>query len=124
MVEANPFVLFVANRLNLDPSQLPDATELNDAGNTFGAICVRLGLMTVFDIEEILDRQKNARHLRFGEIAVQMGCMTERQVQGVLGLQSFYRSFEQGTLLVMAGHLEMRRLVELWTEFAAQGPKR
>ena len=123
MAEVNPFVEFVAARLKLDPTKLPDASLVNEAGNTFGSICVRLGALTVFQIEEIIERQREQRQRRFGEIAIDLGHLTPGQVDRLLALQSFYRSFEAATLLVLAGHLELPRLIGFWAEFNASRTK-
>ncbi len=123
--DPNGFLKFVAETLALAPSELPDVSKVNDAGNTFGAICVRLGLLTIPEIEDILEAQKNDRGRRFGEIAVELGLITERQIDGVLHLQVFYRSFEQAALLVVDGRLEMERLGQLWAAYAAsRGPSK
>jgi hypothetical protein len=117
MAHANPFVQFLADELDLNETALPDPNRVNDAGNTLGAICVRLGVLSIMDIESILEVQREQRQLRFGEIAVQQGLMTKFQLERILAVQAFYRSFELGTLLVLDGHVGLGRLTELWTEF-------
>jgi hypothetical protein len=117
VAEPTAFVKFAAARLSLDETQLPDPTRVNDAGNTLGAICVRLGLLQIMQIEDILEFQREHRQLRFGEIAIRQGYMSEEHLQRVLAIQAFYRAFEIGTLLVLDGHLSLDRLTVLWTDF-------
>jgi hypothetical protein len=118
MAHANPFVQYVAEELKLIDADLPDLDRVNDAGNTLGAICVRLGVLSIADIENILEMQREHRQVRFGQIAVHLGLMTKFQLERILAVQAFYRSFELATLLVLDGHVGLGRLMALWTEFA------
>ena len=120
MADADPFLRFVAARLNLAEADLPDTSAVNDAGNTLGTICVRLGLLDVTQIEDVLAVQREHRHLRFGQIAVEQGFMNEAHIKPVLALQGFYRSFEIAMLLVLAGHITLPQLVAWWSEFATE----
>ena len=117
MADINPFVRFVVDRLGLDADTLPDVSNVTDAGNTVGAICVRLGLINVVDIDQIIDVQRNERHRKFGEIAIQLGLLSSADVDGVLALQQFYRAVEPAVLLVIAKKVSLASLLALWIEF-------
>ena len=119
MTDASPFMRFVIDRLGLNESHFPDVANVTDAGNTIGAICVRLGLINVFDIDRIIEVQRSERHRRFGEIAIDLGLLSSAGLDGVLALQHFYRAVEPAVLLVISKQVSLARLLALWTEFEA-----
>lgn len=121
MADVSPFMRFVVDRLGLDEGSLPDAANVNDAGNTVGAICVRLGLINVFDIDRIIEVQRNERHRRFGEIAIDLGLLSPAGLDLALALQQFYRAVEPAALLVISKDVSLTRLLTLWTEFETLG---
>jgi hypothetical protein len=107
-----PFLNFLRHRLQLDDHCIPDAGEWADAGNTIGMLALRMNLLTVEQIDQILDIQENAGHGKlFGELAAELGFLAHEQVERLLAIQKLNRQLEQGARLVLAGRIDLRMLM-------------
>jgi hypothetical protein len=113
-----PFVEFLRSRLGLSEDELPEPGEWADAGNTIGMLALRMGLLTVEQIDHILETQEqegNSR--RFGELAESLGLLSHSQVSRLLAVQSLNRELEMGERLVLSGRLEVKELVRHLADF-------
>ena len=57
-IQNPPFVEFLKARLSLTEEELPEPGEWADAGNTIGMLSLRMGLLTVEQIDHILELQE------------------------------------------------------------------
>ena len=111
------FVDFLASRIGLDPSAFPEPGEWDDAGNTIGMLALRMNLLTVEEIDQVLELQESeGNRRRFGELAESLGLLTQAQISRLLAVQALNRELERGERLVISGQLDIRRLVALLSE--------
>jgi len=98
-----------------------EALEAEDgwvlAGNTIGSLAIRLGVLSLEQVEQIVHLQPNDGH-RFGELAVALGYASPEQIERLLILQHFHRCLDLGGRLLLSGHCEFHSLLEVLTEFA------
>ena len=117
-IQNSPFVEFLKVRLSLAEEELPEPGEWADAGNTIGMLSLRMGLLTVEQIDHILELQEqegNGR--RFGELAESLGLLSHVQVTRLLAVQSLNRELELGERLVLSGRIEARELIQRLNDF-------
>ena len=115
------FVEFLQERLHLEETEIPQAGEWSNVGNTVGALSLRLNLLTVDQIDRILEVQESdSRGKRFGELAVELEFLTQPQADRLLQIQKLNKRLERGEELVLSGKVEMESLVELLHEFTQQ----
>lgn len=115
---ADPFLDFLRHRLQLDDHSVPEPGEWADAGNTIGMLALRMNLLSVEQIDQILDIQENAGHGKlFGELAAELGFLNHEQVERLLAIQKLNRQLELGARLVLAGRIDLRTLVRHLGEF-------
>ena len=107
---------YIAERLQLSDAQLPRPGEWAGSGNTIGSIGLRLGVLSLDQIEQIIDLQSREGRL-FGELAVQLRFATHPQIQSILELQQFHRCLDTGGLLLMNGRLDLIELLQLLTDY-------
>src|SRR5271163_990224 len=89
------FVDFLIERLDLSERELPQPGEWADAGNTIGMLSLRMGLLTVEQIDHILELQEQeGSGRRFGELAESLGLLSHVQVSRLLAVQSLNRELE------------------------------
>ncbi len=65
--QSTPFLEYLKARIQLTDAELPEAGEWSDAGNTIGMLALRMNLLSVEQIDgvlEIQEREGNVR--RFG----------------------------------------------------------
>jgi hypothetical protein len=96
-------------RLQLDPEEHLSFSDWAGTGNTIGALALRLGVLSLDEIDRILDAQESNRRL-FGEIAVELGFLTHDQVGRLIGLQRFHQLLEVGEHMVLKGFLSIEEL--------------
>src|SRR3990172_392933 len=115
---SEPFLDYLRQRLQLDEHCVPDPGEWADAGNTIGMLALRMNLLTVEQIDQILDIQENAGQSKlFGELAAELGFLHHEQVDRLLSIQKLNRQLEQGARLVLAGRIDLRTLMRHLEEF-------
>jgi hypothetical protein len=117
-IQNPPFVDFLKTRLSLTEEELPEPGEWADAGNTIGMLSLRMGLLTVEQIDHILELQElegNCR--RFGELAESLGILSHDQVSRLLAVQSLNRELELGERLVLSGRIGARELIGHLNDF-------
>jgi hypothetical protein len=112
------FVDFLMDRLELSERQLPVAGEWADAGNTIGMLALRMNLLSVEQIDRILELQESEGNVRrFGELAESLKLLSHSQVARLLAVQTLNRELELGERLVMEGRLEIGDLVRHLSDF-------
>jgi len=112
------FVDFLMERLDLSDQQLPVPGEWADAGNTIGMLALRMNLLSVEQIDRVLEMQEREGNVRrFGELAESLGLMSHAQVARLLAVQTLNRELELGERLVMEGRLEIGDLVRHLSNF-------
>jgi hypothetical protein len=113
-----PFVNYLRTRLGLNGSDVPEPGEWADAGNTIGMLALRMNLLTVEQIDQILELQeKEGSVRRFGELAEALGLLSHRQVSRLLAIQALNRELELGERFVLSGRMEVSELVRHLHEF-------
>ena len=117
------FIEFLQGREQFDEHESPQPGEWANAGNTIGMLALRLNLLSVEQIDKILDVQESRGHADlsfqetlakkalFGQVAVELGFLREDQVQTLLEIQEFHRQLELGAQLVLGGKLDLSALV-------------
>jgi hypothetical protein len=117
-IQIPPFVEFLRARLRLAEEELPEPGEWADAGNTIGMLALRMGLLSVEQIDHILETQEREGSVRrFGELAESLGLLSHSQVSRLLEVQSLNRELEMGERLVLSGRLEVGELVRHLNDF-------
>jgi hypothetical protein len=117
-IQIAPFVEFLRTRLELSDEELPEPGEWADAGNTIGMLSLRMGLLTVDQIDHILEiQEQEGSSRRFGELAESLGLLSPGQVARLLAVQSLNRELELGERLVLSGRIEVPELVRRLNEF-------
>lgn len=116
------FVDFLMDRLELTERDLPVPGEWADAGNTVGMLALRMNLLTVEQIDRILELQEREGNVRrFGELAESLGLVSHSQVARLLAVQTLNRELELGERLVMEGRLEISDLIRHLSNFTNNG---
>lgn len=117
-IQIAPFVEFLRTRLELSDEELPEPGEWADAGNTIGMLSLRMGLLTVDQIDHILEiQEQEGSGRRFGELAESLGLLSPGQVARLLAVQSLNRELELGERLVLSGRIEVPELVRRLNDF-------
>jgi hypothetical protein len=116
------FVDFLTDRLELSERELPVPGDWADAGNTIGMLSLRMNLLSVEQIDRILELQESEGNTRrFGEVAESLKLLTHPQVARLLDVQTLNRELELGERLVMEGRLEIGDLIRHLSDFINGG---
>jgi len=110
---------FLADRLGVGAADLPQASRWAGSGNTIGALALRLGVLSLDQVEQAVDLQASDGQL-LGEIFRALGFCSETDIDRLLGLQRLHRCLDQAALLVMSGQLDMVELLEALAAFASE----
>ncbi len=110
------FATFLSEHLELAPCEAPRPGAWVGSGNTLGSIGLRLGLLSLDQIDQITNRQSSDRRL-FGEIGVDLEFLTGDQVDRLLLLQRFHRCLDLGALLVIEDRITFAALLDLIAEY-------
>ncbi|HET6325897.1 MAG TPA: hypothetical protein VFG04_14565, partial [Planctomycetaceae bacterium] len=103
---------------DLSERQLPVPGEWADAGNTIGMLALRMNLLSVEQIDHILELQESEGNVRrFGEMAESLRLLSHSQVERLLAVQTLNRELELGERLVMEGRLEVGDLARHLSDF-------
>jgi len=111
---------FIAERIGVDADGLPQSNGWAGSGNSIGALALRLGVLTLDQIEQVIDLQVSDGQL-FGELAKHLGFCSEDDVDRLLALQRLHRCLDQAALLVIDGSLDVPDLLRHLADFAASG---
>jgi len=108
----DPFTEYLQKQLGLEDRDIPQPSEWANVGNTTGAVALRLGLLSVEQIDAILEHQENENHTKlFGEIAVELGYASQEEIDHLLEIQQLNRRLELGEQLVLAGRIDIDTLL-------------
>lgn len=120
----DPFTEFLQTQLGLEESEIPVPGEWANVGNTTGALALRLGLLSVEQIDHILESQETHGHGKFfGEIAVELGFADQEQIESLLEIQRLNRQLELGEQLVLSGRTDLNGLLGNLQQFHKQNQK-
>jgi hypothetical protein len=106
-------------RLGLEEVELPDPPPWSGGGNTVGSLALRLGLMTLDQVEQVIDLQASDESY-FGDLSVKLGYLRQDQLDCILLLQRVHRLLDFGGLLVAERRLAVPTLLELLGELHAR----
>lgn len=116
MAIAPKFSEFLQQKLHLSPQECPRPSEWSGTGNTIGALALRLGCLSLNQIDNILQRQQGDKRL-FGELGVELGYLKSADVDRLILLQKLHLDLEAGELLVLAGKTDIPTLLTHLLEF-------
>lgn len=117
--KTNEFLKFLKNRLKLEDEKLPVPGEWSNMANTIGAIAVRSGLLSLEQIESILDVQElEEEHKSFGQIAIGLGHLTRLEVDRLLAMQELNRQLSLASQLMLRGVLDIPSLLSILREYS------
>lgn len=119
LISGEEFNDYLAKRSGIDRADFPPSGQWAGAGDTFGAIALKMNLINMSTIDVILEAQ-STEPLRFGELAVKLGMITDEQAARIVELQRFHRSLETGERLVVNGKLELPKLLRVLADFLEQ----
>lgn len=108
--------MYLAAELGVPEDELPSPSCWSECGQTIGALALRLGALTLEQIDAVIDYQSHEK-MRFGEIAAELGFVTPEQIERLLKLQAFHRALELCELLVLSGRVDVPRMCELMAGF-------
>ena len=109
----------VAAHLGVAPEDLPQPGIWAQSGNTIGALALRVNLLTIDQVDDIVNEQERSRKL-FGEIAIELGFVCKHDVERLLELQRFYWIFEIGELVFLRRDADLPELLELYARFVRE----
>lgn len=113
-----PFTEFLKTQLKLEDHEVPEPGEWANVGNTTGALALRLNVLTVDEIDQILEAQENCGSIKmFGELAIEMGFLDSEQVDRLLSVQQLNKSLELGEQLVISGKTDIPTLLTTLENF-------
>ena len=107
---------FLSRKLDISKEEMPEPGEWAGSGNTIGSIALRMGLLSLDQIESVVDLQV-AEDGRFGDIAVKLGFLSRTQIDRLLRIQDLHRCIDLGGPLVMSGQVALDGLVASLAEF-------
>ena len=111
---------FLSGRLGVEPDDLPRSNGWAGSGNSIGALALRLGVLSLDEIEQVVDLQASDGQL-FGELAKHLGFCTDKDIDRLLAMQRLHRCIDQAALLVIDGRFEVPDLLRHLADFAAEG---
>ena len=117
--KTNEFLAFLKNRLKLEDGKLPALGEWLNMANTIGAIALRSGLLSLEQIEDILDMQESEEeHKLFGQIAIDLGQLTPLEVDRLLAMQELNMQISLAGQLMLRGVLDIQSLLSLLRDYS------
>ncbi len=121
-VQTNDFLSFLKDRLKLEAEEIPVPGEWLYLANTIGAIALRSNVLSLNQIECILDEQEEMQdsdeeHKLFGELAIKLGYLTQHEVDRLLELQQINIQLSLAGELVLADSLNMESLFDILRKY-------
>jgi len=122
IAQTEEFLSFLKDRLKLEAGQVPVPGEWLYMANTIGAIALRANLLSLEQIERILDKQEenqasDEEHKLFGQLAINLGYLTPHEIDRLLELQQINIQLSLAGELVLADSLNMESLLDLLRDF-------
>lgn len=103
------FVDHLANKFDLNNEERPELKHWSGLGTAIGAICLRLDLLDVDQLDNLLETQENEGGL-FGQIAIRLGYLTQEQVDALLEVQEMNRRLELTQMLYVKNRINADEL--------------
>ncbi|MCG8589942.1 MAG: hypothetical protein MJE66_11695 [Proteobacteria bacterium] len=110
------FRRFLSEEMGVPAQQLPEVHEATGHGDTLGALGLRMGVLTLTQIERVVDVQLCDGNV-FGEIAVKLGFLDPGQVERLLWLQRSQRCLDLARRPLLAGQVTLPDLLAGIAEF-------
>jgi hypothetical protein len=111
---------FLSRELGVSVDSLPTPGAWSCTGLTIGALSLRLNVLTLDQIDVIIDQQATDGK-RFGEIAMAQGFLSPTQVDRLLLLQRLHWAIEQTERLFVMDRIDLPKMTELLHRFIATG---
>ncbi len=115
-INSGKFIEYLKESLDISDSDIPSPGEWTGSGNTLGSIGLRVGLISLDQIDQIVTRQATDSRL-FGEIGVSLKFLSKEQVEHLLTLQRFYRCLDLGAPLVIEEQVSLSTLLHAMADF-------
>ena len=121
--KTNDFLSFLKDRLKLEAGEMPVPGEWLYMANTIGAIALRSNVLSLEQLECILDKQEelqdaDGEHKLFGQLAIELDYLTPHEVDRLLELQQLNIQLSLAGQLVLADSLELESLLDIMREFS------
>lgn len=107
---------FLSLKLGIAKEDLPEPGDWAGSGNTLGSLALRMGILSLDQIESIVDLQVSGDQ-RFGDTAVKLGYLAREQVDLLMHVQALHRCIDLGAPLALSGHAELPEVIALIAEF-------
>ena len=122
-VKTNNFLSFLKDRLKLEAGEIPVLGEWLYLANTIGAIALRSNVLSLEQLECILDKQEEMQdsdeeYKLFGQLAIDLGYLTPHEVGRLLELQQINIQLSLAGQLVLADSLDVESLLDIMREYA------
>jgi hypothetical protein len=111
---------FLSRELGVPAASLPTPGAWSCTGLTIGALSLRLNVLTLDQIDVIIDQQATDGK-RFGEIASAQGFLNDAQVERLLVLQRLHWAIEQAERLFIMERVDLAHMTALLHAFVASG---
>ena len=120
--KTNDFLSFLKDRLKLEAGEMPVPGEWLYLANTIGAIALRSNVLSLEQLECILDKQEemqdaDGEHILFGQLAINLGYLTQYDVDRLLALQQINIQLSLAGQLVLADRLDLETLLDIMREY-------
>ena len=121
--KTNDFLSFLKDRLKLEAGEIPVPGEWLYLANTIGAIALRSNVLSLEQLECILDKQEEMQdadeeHRLFGQLAIDLGYLTPHEVGRLLELQQINIQLSLAGQLVLADSLDVESLLDIMREYS------
>ncbi len=106
------YIDHIVNELNLSESERPSLGNWARVGTTLGALCLKLGLLDMEQINNLLELQDQTGGL-FGDVAVELSYLSEEQVRKLLLIQKWTRRIDILDRLFINDRIDEEQLKKL-----------
>ena len=120
--KTNDFLSFLKDRLKLEEGEIPVPGAWLYLANTIGAIALRSNVLSLEQLECILDKQEemqnpDEQHKFFGQLAIELGYLTRHEVDRLLTLQQLNIQLSLAGQLVLGDRLDLDTLLDIMREY-------
>ncbi len=122
-IKTDNFLSFLKDRLKLEAGEMPVPGEWLYMANTIGAIALRSNVLSLEQLESILDAQEemqdaDEKHKLFGQLAIDLGYLTRHEVNRLLDLQQLNIQLSLAGQLVLGDSLDLESLLDIMKEYS------
>ena len=120
--QTNDFLSFLKGQLKLEEGEMPVPGAWLYLANTIGAIALRSNVLSLEQLECILDKQEEMQnpdeeHKFFGQLAIDLGYLTRHEVDRLLTLQQLNIQLSLAGQLVLGDSLDLESLLDIMREY-------